>query len=81
MSVLTVEFTRFPLFWRWRSRTAHLQHHPHHPLDAGTILKVTENTRNLNGRHNPPADTEEQYLNFTLKYSQDREFTLKAENL
>jgi hypothetical protein len=67
MSVLTVEFTRIPLFRYWRNRQTGLQYHPHHPLDAGTVFKVTENTRNLDNRHNHPAVTEERYINFTLK--------------
>jgi len=51
MIVLTVEFNRIPLSRRGRNRSRELLHRLHHPLDADTIVEVTENAQAPVERH------------------------------
>ncbi len=69
MIALTVEFTRIPLFQRWRSRQAGHQHCLPHSLDACTSLKVTENTPCLRQQTQQCSRPQEQLLRL---YSQAR---------
>jgi hypothetical protein len=67
MIVLTVEFTRIPLFGAGEAvhRIPNTAYIPF--LDAYTFLKVTESTQNLRNIHKYPAARKSRNSNCTLK--------------